>query len=227
MCGQSNDRNCNHGKVDFVVSTTKLSEVPKSAEACMILASLSHLAFGNNINFVVRIPPLAIIHCIVVCLLEVLWPFEIMLCCRRLKNDVLRSYTCFQYRFGGFLKYFLQIAFVPKRQNLVALKYKAIFFYSNSDSLSDVFVYFLTSADVYLLADWLNNSRVDILLVVWVNRVAAKKLENTFDFARHQIQSDKTLVLSLQLDKSPIISVTISSSEFWALNLFIRIIYLD
>lgn len=168
MCGQSDDRNCIHGKDVFIVSTAKLSEILNSVD-CSILATLSHLAIGRKSNFVVRIPPPAIIHWIV-CLLEVLWQFEITLCCRRLKNDVLRSYTCFQYRFGGFLKYFLQIAFVPKRQNLVALKYKAIFFYSNSDSLSDVFVYFLTSADVYLLADWLNNSRVDISLVAWVNR---------------------------------------------------------
>ena len=168
MCGQSNDRNCIHGKDVFIVSTAKLSEILNSVD-CSILATLSHLAIGRKSNFVVRIPPPAIIHWIV-CLLEVLWQFEITLCCRRLKNDVLRSYTCFQYRFGGFLKHFLPIIFVPKRQNLVALKYKAIFFYSNSDSLSDVFVYFLTSADVYLLADWLNNSRVDISLVAWVNR---------------------------------------------------------
>ena len=112
MCGQSNDRNCNHGKVDFVVSNTKLSEVPKSAEVCIILASLSHFAIGRKINFAVRIPPLAIIHCVVVGLLEVLWPFEIMLCCRRLKNDVLRSHTCFQYKFGGFLKHCFPMAFV-------------------------------------------------------------------------------------------------------------------
>ena len=130
MCGQSDDRNWIHGKDVFIVSTAKLSEILNSVD-CSILATLSHLAIGRKSNFVVRIPPPAIIHWIV-CLLEVLWQFEITLCCRRLKNDVLRSYTCFQYRFGGFLKYFLPIAFVPKRQNLVALKYKAIFFYSNS-----------------------------------------------------------------------------------------------
>ena len=61
MCGQSDDRNCIHGKDVFIVSTAKLSEILNSVD-CSILATLSHLAIGRKSNFVVRIPPPAIIH---------------------------------------------------------------------------------------------------------------------------------------------------------------------